>query len=90
MGRAIKNLLAGADEPLKAVHAAFAAVRARYYAFTLPWVSDPHAERQHGPRLLPNALLDQFVTDISAPLRPAIRPPGTAKPRRAVWARPAH
>jgi hypothetical protein len=62
IGRATKNLLAGADEPLRATCGAYAAVRTQHYALTLPWVTDPHAERQRGPRLLPNMLFDRYLT----------------------------
>ena len=63
-GRVVKNLLAGADAPLKDVKSAFAAVRAAHYALTLPWVSDPHAVRQSGARLLPTKLFDRYMQDI--------------------------
>ena len=63
-GRVVKNLLAGADAPLKDVKAAFTAVRTAHYALTLPWVSDPHAVRQSGARLLPTKLFDQYMQDI--------------------------
>jgi hypothetical protein len=65
VGRVIKNLLAGADGPLKAVKGAYMAVRTRHYALTLPWVNDPHAPRQEGPRLLPKVLLGQYNKEIS-------------------------
>lgn len=65
VGRVMKNMLAGADGMLKDTKSAFAAVRAAHYAMTLPWVSDPHAERQRGPRLLPNLLWDKYTTTIA-------------------------
>lgn len=65
VGRTVKNMLAGADGLLKDTKSAFAAVRSRHYAMTLPWVSDPHAERQRGPRLLPNMLWDRYTTAIA-------------------------
>lgn len=71
VGRAIKNMLAGADGGLRDTKAAFAAVRAQHYALTLPWVSDPHAERQRGPRLLPNMLFDKYMSLMSAKKRAA-------------------
>lgn len=61
VGRAIKNLMAGADDKLKACHSAFAAMRATHYRLTLPYVSDPHAQRLTGPRLLPNALFMDYL-----------------------------
>lgn len=72
VGRAIKNLLAGADTDLRAVRATFAAVRAQHYVLTLPWVSDPHAERQRGPRLLPNMLFERYMTSMAAKKRSAV------------------
>lgn len=52
-----KNLLAGADASLKAVHKAIDGARADHYKMTLPWSihsgSDP--VRRQGPRLLANA-----------------------------------
>lgn len=71
VGRAIKNLLAGADTDLRAVRATFSAVRAQHYVLTLPWVSDPHAERQRGPRLLPNMLFERYMTSMAAKKRAA-------------------
>jgi hypothetical protein len=73
VGRAIKNMLAGADENLKATRAAFAAVRATHYALTLPWVSNPHADRMTGPRLLPNALFEKYLTAMSTQKRAALQ-----------------
>lgn len=71
VGRAVKNLLAGADAEYKAVKAAYAAVRAQHYELTLPWVSDPHAERLRGPRLLPVALWDRYIEAMQAKKRVA-------------------
>jgi hypothetical protein len=65
-GRVIKNLLAGADGLLRDTRAAYAAVRATHCALTLPWVSDPHATRMTGPRLLPTALFERYLTEMSA------------------------
>lgn len=64
VGRVMKNMLAGADGMLKDTKSAFAAVRSVHYSMTLPWVSDPHAERQRGPRLLPNLLWEKYTTAI--------------------------
>lgn len=66
VGRVIKNTLAGADDKLRDTRAYYAAVRSQHYALTLPWVSDPHADRQRGPRLLPNRLFDRYLTSMSA------------------------
>ncbi len=71
VGRFQKNMLAGADGKLKDVHSAFRAVRTLHYGLTLPWVSDPHAERQRGPRLLPHALFDRYLADLSKQKRVA-------------------
>lgn len=71
VGRVVKNLLAGADAKLKEVRSAFTAVRTRHYELTLPWVANPHAERQRGPRLLPNLLFEQYLTDLSTRRRSA-------------------
>ena len=72
VGRAIKNLMAGADTDLRVVRSTFAQVRAQHYAMTLPWVSDPHAERQRGPRLLPNMLFDKYMTAMAGRRKVAI------------------
>lgn len=72
VGRAIKNLLAGVDGPLKDTRSAFNAVRAQHYALTLPWVSNPHAERQRGPRLLPNVLFERYLGEMSNRRRDAM------------------
>jgi hypothetical protein len=65
VGRTIKNLLAGCDTQLKATRAAYAAARTAHYQLTLPWVSNPHAERQAGPRLLPTMLFEKYLTEMS-------------------------
>ena len=61
VGRAIKNMLAGADGLLKDAQSAFNAIRSVHYSMTLPWVSDPHAQRKLGPRMLPTALFDAYA-----------------------------
>jgi hypothetical protein len=71
VGRVIKNLMAGADTRLKEARSAFVAFRSAHYELTLPWVSDPHAARQGGPRLLPNALFDRYMTAMAARKRTA-------------------
>ena len=63
-GRYIKNLLAGCDAELKGVRAAYAQARALHYQLTLPWVSNPHAERNTGARLLPNMLFHRYVSEM--------------------------
>ncbi len=65
VGHVVKNILAGGEELLKDCHGAHAAVRTAHYALTLPWVSDPHAERVRGPRLLPNMLFDKYLTTMT-------------------------
>jgi hypothetical protein len=65
IGRVNINLLTGHDGLLKDVHSAFFAVRSRHYELTLPWVSDPHAARQRGPRWLSNLLFEQYVKELS-------------------------
>jgi hypothetical protein len=72
VGRFIKNTLAGADSKLKKTQGAFAHVRALHYSLTLPWISDPHAERHTGPRLLPHLLLDKYLNTLSAQKRVAM------------------
>ena len=69
--RVVINLLAGAEENIKAVTGAFEAVRSLHYSYTLPWVSDPHASRQKGPRLLPHLLFDQYLGALSRQKREA-------------------
>lgn len=71
VGRAIKNLLAGADTALKDCKAQFNQMRNVHYALTLPWVSDPHALRQTGPRLLPNELFFRYVEGMAQQKRKA-------------------
>lgn len=71
VGRVIKNMLAGADGRLKDVKGAFNAVRQAHYQITLPWVSDPHALRQTGPRLLPHLLFDRYLLEMGKRKRAA-------------------
>ncbi len=71
VGRFVKNLLAGCDDKLKATRSAYAAVRTLHYQLTLPWVSDPHAQRQSGPRLLPHLLFERYMKEMSAQKRAA-------------------
>jgi hypothetical protein len=72
VGRVIKNMMAGVDAPLKAVHSAFFAVRSKHYEMTLPWVADPHAPRQRGPRLLPNMLFQNYSMEVTTLRRAAM------------------
>ena len=65
VGRAVKNLLAGADANLKACKSAYAAVRMAHYRLTLPFVSDPTADRMSGSRLLPNVLFNRYLEAMS-------------------------
>lgn len=69
--RAIKNLMAGCDTQLREVRAAYTAVRAKHYALTLPWVANPHAERNTGSRLLPNMLFHEYTAEIATTRRAA-------------------
>lgn len=66
IGRLNINVLSGNDGLLKDVHSAMYAVRSRHYELTLPWVSDPHAIRQRGPRWLSNLLFQQYVVELGA------------------------
>jgi len=59
-----KNMLAGADGPLKTARSAFAAVRVRHYDLSLPWVSDTASDRKSGPRLLPHPLLGRYLSEL--------------------------
>jgi hypothetical protein len=63
-GRYIKHLLAGCDTQLKDLRGAYTAARTVHYKLTLPWVSDPQADRQAGPRLLPNALFLNYIGEM--------------------------
>lgn len=72
VGHVVKNILAGGEELLKDCQGAHAAVRTAHYSLTLPWVSDPHAERVRGPRLLPNVLFDKYLATISERKRAAV------------------
>lgn len=69
VGRVVKNQLAGADGLLKDVVSAYNKIRSIHYQYTLPWVTDPHALRMTGPRLLPTALWDKYVTEIATARR---------------------
>jgi hypothetical protein len=71
VGRVVKNTLAGADGKLKDVISAYTTVRAAHFNYTLPWVRDPHAERQRGPRLLPHLLFDKYLQAVSKQKREA-------------------
>jgi len=66
VGKLIKNLLAGADTPLKQLRSSYSAVRMRHYELTLPWVSDTSAERKTGPRLLPHPLFQRYLQELGA------------------------
>ena len=70
VGRAVKNLLAGADGSYRDCKGAYAAVRNHHYAITLPWVAD--ADRMRGPRLLPNMLFDKYMAEMSRLKRVAL------------------
>ena len=71
VGRALKNILAGADGKLKEAQSAFTAVRTTHYSLTLPWVSNPTADRQRGPRLLATVLFDKYAEEMGKRKRAA-------------------
>lgn len=70
-GRYIKNLLAGCDTELRATQAAYIAARKLHHQLTLPWVNNPHAERNTGARLLPNLLFHRYVQEMGVLQRSA-------------------
>jgi hypothetical protein len=72
VGTVIKYLLSGADSKLKEVRAAFHAVRNHHYKLTLPWVNDPHAPTNKGPRLLPHLIYPRYMVEISEKRRAAL------------------
>jgi hypothetical protein len=72
VGTVIKYLLSGADSHLKTLKSSYQAVRNHHYKLTLPWVNDPHAPSQKGPRLLPHLIYPRYITDISALRRQAL------------------
>lgn len=71
VGRAVKNMLAGADGLLSDARSAFSAIRMKHYALTLPWITDPHAERQRGARLLVNELFERYMEELGTQRRRA-------------------
>lgn len=73
VGTVNKKLLAGVEQKLKDVRSAFTTARSLHYAHTLPWVSDPHAERQRGPRLLPHLLFQKYLDALSRQKRVAMQ-----------------
>jgi len=64
--RVYKSLFAGAEERLKAVHKVIDAGRMEHYKRTMPWSTTGVDEsgRRDGPRLLPNVLFMEYVTDL--------------------------
>ena len=64
VGRLLINRLAGADEKYKEMVAEFSKVRTLHNSMTLPWVSDPSAERATGSRLLPHLLFQKYLTAV--------------------------
>jgi hypothetical protein len=72
-GKFIKNLLAGCDKELKDLRNAYTGAREIHKRLTLPWISNPAADHQKGPRLLPNLLFDQYLTEMSRAKREATR-----------------
>jgi hypothetical protein len=72
-GKFIKNLLAGCDKELKDLRNAYTGARQIHKDLTLPWISNPAADHQKGPRLLPNLLFDRYLTEMSKAKREATR-----------------
>ena len=64
-GRAVKNLMCGVDEHIRKVQAAYKNARYAHYDLTLPWITNPRAAVQGGPRLLPTALFEKYLTTMS-------------------------
>lgn len=64
VGRAIKNLMAGCDTELKKTRAAYNQARVLHTQLTLPWVSNPNADKQSGARLLPNMLFQRYAQEM--------------------------
>ena len=64
-GRAVKNLMCGVDEHIRKVQAAYKNARYAHYDLTLPWITNPKAALQGGPRLLPTALFEKYLTTMS-------------------------
>jgi hypothetical protein len=72
VGGFVKNLFSGCDTSLKAVRSAYTAARTMHKQLTLPWVSNPQADRDTGARLLPNLLFFRYVKAMSAIKRDAL------------------
>lgn len=72
VGRVLKNLLAGHDDRRKAATSAHNAIRQYHYETTLAWVSDPHAIRHTGPRLLTYPLLHPYLLKMGELRRAAL------------------
>lgn len=64
VGRAIKNLMAGKDSELKDVRAAYNQARVLHAQLTLPYITNPQASVQSGPRLLPNMLFNRYAKEM--------------------------
>lgn len=64
VGRAIKNLMAGSDTQLKEVRSAYNRARDLHNGLTLPYISNPNADKQTGPRLLPNMLFQRYAQEM--------------------------
>jgi hypothetical protein len=71
VGKVIINTMVGADGLLREARSEYTAFRVQHYNITLPWVSDPHADRQRGPRLLPNMLFEKYLAAMSKQKRVA-------------------
>lgn len=64
-GKYVKNLLAGCDDGLKSVKSTYQGARNLHYKLTLPWASSSiTSDKNMGPRLLPNMLFDNYLTQM--------------------------
>jgi hypothetical protein len=63
---AYKKLFAGTEDKLKAVNSVLDSARTRHYQMTLPWSTTGLDEsgRRDGPRLLPNTLFMEYITEM--------------------------
>jgi len=63
---AYKRLFAGTEDKLKAVNSVLDGARTRHYQMTLPWSTTGLDEsgRRDGPRLLPNTLFMEYITEM--------------------------
>lgn len=61
-----KKLFAGVEDRLRAVNSVLDAARTRHYEMTLPWSVTGSGDkgRRDGPRLMPNTLFMEYVTEM--------------------------